>query len=101
LVTPDEENAGGIVSFVSHAPFANAKKSVHAFTVLSTYEGSNTFSAGRFAGLAGVCAFRGNATENVSAVRRSGGFRIELIFGEGSGHTRVISNRNEYTVKKL
>ena len=80
LVTPDDEKAGGIVSYVSHAPFANAKKSVHAFTFLSTYEGSNTFSAGRAAGPAGVCAIKGIAAENVSAVRRRGDLRIELNF---------------------
>jgi hypothetical protein len=47
FVTPEEEIAGGIVSRWSHAPFANAKKSVHAFAFLSMYEGSKTLRGAR------------------------------------------------------
>ena len=44
--TPVDENAAGIVSFLYHAPLANAKKSVHAFADLSMNDGSKTLSAG-------------------------------------------------------
>src|SRR6185437_12625958 len=46
LPTPDVENAAGIVSRLSHAPLANAKKSRHAWAVVSINEGSKTLSTG-------------------------------------------------------
>jgi hypothetical protein len=73
-----------MVSFVSHAPFAKAKKSVHAFAVLSTYEGSNTLSAGRFARLED-CAAAGIAAKAISAVRSSGDFRMDVVVEEWCG----------------
>jgi hypothetical protein len=44
LLTPDEENAAGIVSRFTQPPFANEKKSWQALTDVSMYEGSKTFS---------------------------------------------------------
>jgi hypothetical protein len=44
--TPDDEYAAGIVSCLNHVPLAKEKKSTHALTDLSMYDGSMTLSGG-------------------------------------------------------
>lgn len=75
--TPVVENAAGIVSFLYHAPLANAKKSVHAFADLSMNDGSKTLSAG---GIGTADAGRPDCAATGAAIRNAVARGIKRVF---------------------
>src|SRR4051812_39752104 len=79
--TPDDEYAGGMLSFFSQVPVANWKKLEHARTVVSTIAGSTTFTgASRVAGCCARAPAAPSADEATSAAA-SARRRVEIGFG--------------------